>query len=183
MGQGSNLSRRTQCLGMGAREMRNWGARVRDGARVAGYGALVVENSALRVTLLVDRGADVVEFLHKPTDTDFCTFSRRGLRGPAESAGRPFMDIYYGGWQEVFPSGGTPCTYAGAGFDQHAEVALLPWHPTILEDSPDRVVVALEVRCLQTPFRLRRVLTLDAGTPRLEVESTDSPEKHWGGKG
>ena len=86
--------------------MRNWGARVRDGARVAGYGALVLENSALRVTLLVDRGADVVEFLHKPTDTDFCTFSKRGLRGPAESAGRPFMDIYYGGWQEVFPSGG-----------------------------------------------------------------------------
>lgn len=166
--------------------MRNWGARVREGARFAGYGALVLENAALRVTLLVDRGADVVEFLHKPTDTDFCTFARRGLRGPAESAGHPFMDLYYGGWQEIFPSGGTPCVYAGVALDQHAEVALLPWRAAVREDTPDRVVVELETRCLQTPFRLRRVLTLDAGTPRLEVESrafNDSPHElpvMWG---
>lgn len=152
--------------------MRNWGARVHEGGRFAGYRCVVVENATLRVTLLDGRGADVVEFLHKPTDTDFCTFARRGLRPPDASRGRPFMDIYYGGWQEVFPSGGTPCVHGGAQFDQHAEVALLPWRVEVVRDTPEQVVVALETRCLQTPFRLRRTLTLDATTPRLEVEST-----------
>lgn len=152
--------------------MRNWGARLREDARFAGYRALVLENAELRVTLLTERGADVVEFLHKPTDTDFCTFSHRGLRPPAESAGRPFMDVYYGGWQEVFPSGGAPCRYADVDFDQHAEVALLPWRAQVLQDTPERVAVVLEARCLQTPLRLRREVALDAEGAVLEITST-----------
>lgn len=152
--------------------MRNWGARLRDDLVLRGYPALVLENPALRLTVLPGRGADVVEFLHKPTDTDFCTFSARGLRSAVESAGRPFMDLYYGGWQEVFPSGGAPCRFNGAALDQHAEVALLPWRVEVLRDDPEEVAVALEVRCLQTPFALRREMRLGAQEARLRVRST-----------
>ncbi len=152
--------------------MRNWGARVRDDVTLLGYPALVLENAALRVTVLAGRGGDVVEFLHKPTDTDFCTFDARGLRPAAESAGRRFMDVYYGGWQEVFPSGGEPCRFGGAALDQHAEVSLLPWRLRVLRDDAAEVAVALEVRCLQTPFSLRREMRLEAEGARLRVRST-----------
>jgi hypothetical protein len=151
--------------------VRNWGARLRQ-IVLLGYPALVLESPALRVTVLAGRGGDVVEFLHKPTDTDFCTFAARGLRPAAEVAGRPFLDVYYGGWQEVFPSGGAPCRFRGAALDQHAEVALLPWRVQVLRDDPQEVAVALEVRCLQTPFTLRREMRLAAEGARLVVRST-----------
>ena len=152
--------------------MRNWGARLRDDVVFLGYRALILENPALRVTVLSDRGGDIVEFLHKPTDTDFCTFGARDLRTAAETAGRPFMDVYYGGWQEIFPSGGAPCRFSGADLDQHAEVALLPWRVQILRDDADEVAVALETRCLQTPFTVRREMRLAAGEACLRVRST-----------
>ena len=152
--------------------MRNWGARLRADLTLLGYAALVLENPRLRVTVLAGRGGDVVEFLHKGTDTDFCTFTARGLRPAAESSGRTFMDVYYGGWQEVFPSGGAPCHFAGARFDQHAEVALLPWRVQVLRDDPRAIAVALEVRCLQTPYRIRREMHVAAEGAELRVRST-----------
>ena len=48
----------------------------------------------------------------------------------------------------------------------------MPWTVHVEEDTPDRVSVALEARCLQTPFRVRRVLRVDGATPTLEVQST-----------
>jgi hypothetical protein len=72
--------------------VRNWGARARQ-VVLAGYEALILENAGLRVTVLVGRGGDVVEFLHKPTDTDFCTFTRRGLPREEEARGRPFLSV------------------------------------------------------------------------------------------
>ena len=156
--------------------MRNWGARLRQDVILLGYPALVLENPDLRVTVLTGRGGDVIEFLHKPTDTDFCTFNARGLRPAAESAGRGFMDVYYGGWQEVFPSGGAPCRFAGTPLDQHAEVALLPWRARVLRDDPEEVGVSLEVRCLQTPFRLRREMRLAAEGAVLRISSTVTNE-------
>ena len=156
----------------GTAATRNWAARLRDDVVLLGYPALVLENPALRVTVLAGRGGDIVEFLHKPTDTDFCTFAARGLRPAAESGARPFMDVYYGGWQEVFPNGGAPCRFAGANLDQHAEVALLPWRTRVLRDDPDEVAVALDVRCLRTPFALHREMRLGAREARLRVRST-----------
>jgi hypothetical protein len=149
--------------------VRNWGARVHADVRLRGYTAAVLENEFLRVTVLPGRGGDVVEFLHKPTDSDFCTFLPQGLRPADEARGLDFMAAYYGGWQEVFPSGGPPCDYAGVHFDQHAEVALLPWSFRVIEDQPSAVAVELEVCCVQAPFRLRRQMRLQAGKPELCV--------------
>ena len=156
--------------------MRNWGARLRTDLALCGYAAVTLENPALRVTVLPGRGGDVVEFLHKPTDTDFCTFLARGLLPAAQARGRGFMETYYGGWQEVFPNGGPPSEYGGARFDQHGEVALRPWECRVTADDEREVAVELEVRCLQTPFRLRRELRLRAGEPALRVRCTATNE-------
>lgn len=146
------------------------GCRVLTDMTIRGYEALSLENSLLRVTVLPGKGTDIVEFLHKPTDCDFTWGTAWGLRPKGLCDG--FILNYEGGWQEVFPNGGTPCQYNGADLEQHDEAAILPWDWTILEQSADHVAVMFTVDLLKTPFRIRKTLHLRAGEARLVIEET-----------
>ncbi|HEX4814279.1 MAG TPA: DUF4432 family protein [Nonomuraea sp.] len=160
---------------------RNWAARLRlvviDGLR-----AVVLENERLRVTVVPDKGGDLIEFLHKPTDTDFVWLSPQGLRSPrdhlqgAADDVAQFIDHYAGGWQEVFPNGGAPSEYRGARLAQHGEVSGLPWECAVLADAPEEVAVRLSVRTRRLPYRMEKVFRLRAGTAALEVEGTATNE-------
>lgn len=160
---------------------RNWGARLRR-VVVEGLDAVVLENERLRVTVLPGKGGDVVEFLHKPTDTDFVWLSPQGLRDPrghlhgAADDVAAFTDHYEGGWQEVFPNGGAPCEYRGARLAQHGEVSGLPWDCAVVADSEQEVAVRLTVRTRRLPYRLEKTFRLAAGTAALEVEGRASNE-------
>ncbi|MCK2213983.1 aldose 1-epimerase family protein [Actinomadura sp. ATCC 31491] len=162
---------------------RNWGARLRR-ITLDGLRAVVLENERLRVTVVVDKGGDVVEFLHKPTDTDLVWLAPQGLRNPrdhllgAPDDVAPFVDHYEGGWQEVFPNGGAPSEYRGARLAQHGEVAGLPWECEVVADREEEVAVRLAVRTRRLPYRVEKVLRLRSGTAALEVGSAatnDSP--------
>lgn len=154
---------------------RNWAARLRH-LTIDGLRAVTLENERLRVTVLPGKGGDVVEFLHKPTDTDFVWLSPQGLRDPrghrhgAADDVAQFVDHYEGGWQEVFPNGGAPSEYRGARLTQHGEVAGLPWTCEVVADSEDEVAVRLGVRARRLPYRLEKVFRLRSGTAALEVE-------------
>ncbi|MFD2357378.1 hypothetical protein ACFSTC_60995 [Nonomuraea ferruginea] len=153
---------------------RNWGARLRHGS-VGGLRAVTLENELLRVTVLPGKGGDVVEFLHKPTDTDFVWLSPHGLRDPREHLRgaaddvAQFVDHYEGGWQEVFPNGGAPSEYRGARLAQHGEVSGLPWEYEVVADSEREVAIRLSVRTRRLPYRLERTLRLRSGTAALEI--------------
>lgn len=155
---------------------RNWGCRVHE-STLSGYRSVVLENEALRVTVLPGKGGDVVEFLHKPRDLDFVWLSPRGLRAERDVAGGAaddaalFHDRYEGGWQEIFPSGGAPSTYRGAALGQHGEVAGLPWDAEIVTDRPDEVAVRLTVRTRRFPFRLAKTFRLTGGSAALEISA------------
>lgn len=160
---------------------RNWGARLSEWT-YRGMRCLTLENELLRVSLLIDKGTDIFEFLHKPTDTDFLWRSASGVRNPslfvptsARSQGA-FLDFYEGGWQECFPSGGTPTTTYGGGIGQHGEVCLIPWNYTILQDHPDRVQVKLSVRTYRTPFLFEKVLTLERNSSVLTIDEVVTNE-------
>ncbi|MGI5285488.1 DUF4432 family protein [Nonomuraea polychroma] len=162
---------------------RNWAARLRH-VVIDGLRAVVLENELLRVTVVPDKGGDVVEFLHKPTDTDFVWLSPQGLRSPhdhlqgAADDVAQFVDHYEGGWQEVFPSGGAPSEYRGARLAQHGEVAGLPWSYEVTADSEDAVGIRLSVRTRRLPYRMEKVFRLRSGAAALEIESmaaNDSP--------
>ncbi|MER6574383.1 DUF4432 family protein [Nonomuraea sp. NPDC001023] len=154
---------------------RNWAARLRH-LTLDGLRAVTLENERLRVTVLPDKGGDVVEFLHKPTDTDFVWLSPQGLRDPrdhrhgAADDVAQFVDHYQGGWQEVFPNGGAPSEYRGARLAQHGEVAGLPWSCEVVADREGEVAVRLGVRTRRLPYRVEKVFRLRAGTAALEVE-------------
>ena len=50
---------------------RNHGCRVSDAWTFRGLKTAVIENELLRVVVLIDKGADIYQFVHKPSDTDF----------------------------------------------------------------------------------------------------------------
>jgi hypothetical protein len=146
-------------------KQRHHGCRIRE-CVWRGHTLVMLENELLRVTILVSKGADIVEFRHKPTDIDVLWHTARGM--PAANSYVPetaggwdvFFDFFVGGWQESFPTGNTFGAYKGAGLTIHGEVSVLPWDCTILKDEADEISVAFEVECRRMPFRLRRVMTL-----------------------
>ncbi|MCB9153414.1 MAG: DUF4432 family protein [Caldilineae bacterium] len=141
-----------------------------------GQRVLFLENELLRVGVLLDKGADIFQFLHKPSDTEFMLHTPRGIRPPAiQSIGSgwgTFLDYYEGGWQEILPNGGPTCTYKGVEFGQHGEVSTIPWTCTIDVDTPELVRVTLSVRPFRTPYFLQRSMTLRRGDPSLLIEET-----------
>lgn len=156
---------------------RNHGCRVSDAWTYRGLRTVVLENEVLRVVVLVDKGADVYQLVHKPTDTDFMWRSPWGVRDPSRftaTSGAPtetWLDLYEGGWQTVLPGGGFPSRYSGAELGLHAEVNTMPWDCAILEDTPERVSIRCWVRTYRTPFFFEKTLTLSAGSPVLEIDA------------
>ena len=158
-------------------QYRHYGCRITDDLLYKGMRVLMLENELLRVGILLDKGADIFQFLHKPTDTDFLWRSPVGLLNPqrhtatsASTAGA-FLDSYHGGWQEILPGGG-PDTYKGAELGLHGEVTHLGWDCDVLEDSADCIAVRLSVNCVRTPLHLERVLRLERGVPTLFIDET-----------
>ena len=49
---------------------RNYGCRITTDVTIKGNNVVIMENQILRVTILVDRGSDIIELLYKPEDID-----------------------------------------------------------------------------------------------------------------
>ena len=157
---------------------RNYGCRVSDAWSFRGLKTAILENELLRVVILVDKGADVYQLVHKPTDVDFLWRSPTGVRDPKTflpTTGDPagvWMDAYEGGWQTVFPAGGFPANYRDADLGLHAEANLMPWDCAIVEDTPQRASIRFWVRTARTPFFFEKTLSLTSGSSVMEVEQT-----------
>src|SRR5262249_47876834 len=142
---------------------------------VSGWNAVVLETDQLRVTVLPDKGADVVGLVHVPSGVDVLFKAPWGLLPPGappreEAEGLEFIGNYEGGWQELLPNANDACSYDGVQLPFHGEVALLPWRAeTLGEDA-----VRLSVRCERLPLVLERVMRV-AGN-RLAVEGTVTNE-------
>jgi hypothetical protein len=170
---------------------RHFGCRIIDDLEYKGMRTVILENELIRVGVLLDKGADIFQFLYKPTDTDFLWRSPNGLLNPQhispsiQSSAGAFLDNYHGGWQEIFPGGG-PFNYRGAEIGLHGELNQLRWDFEILEDCEQRISVLLSVNTLRVPFRLEKVLRLETGKPALFIEeklTNLSPEEQsfmWG---
>jgi hypothetical protein len=158
--------------------LRNYGCRITDAGTFFGFKTVVMENELLRVSILADKGTDIFEFLYKPLDLDFMWRNPMGFRHPAKyipsvySSFGNFSDFYHGGWQEIFPIGSGPCQVNGAEFGLHGEAALLPWQTTIVKDSEEEVSVTFQLQTYQTPFILKKTLTLKANNPILYISES-----------
>lgn len=153
---------------------RNFGCRATEYV-YRGLRTVSLENELIRVTVLADKGGDIIEFLHKLTDTDFMWRSPLGVRNPStyvpttQRTEGNFLDYYPGGWQECLPTGGGADTYAGAPFGPHGEFCLIPWEYTLRDDGPERVALHLRVRGVRTPLMIEKQLILTGNSPVLHI--------------
>jgi galactose mutarotase-like enzyme len=151
-----------------------------------GHSALWLQNEFLRVGVLPEKGADIFEFLHRPSGIQLLIEMPGGLKAPGKAAQADFLENYEGGWQELFPNHGEACAFRGQAMPMHGEVALLPWQVQVLQDDDQATAVNLQVRCQKMPFRLERSMRLRAGTAQLEIqerltnESDTACEFVWG---
>lgn len=151
-----------------------------------------MENRFLRVSLLLDFGCTVYEFLDKQTDTDFMFRERRGLKrlnGYQPSREGPqgaFWDYMLGGWFELFPNAGKTCVFNNITYGQHGEVAYQPWEMTVAEDTPERIALVFTVETMRTDFRLERTMELKADSASLFIRErlinlSPAPQEYmWG---
>jgi galactose mutarotase-like enzyme len=146
-----------------------------------GHTCLWMENDNLKLAVLPYKGADIAEFIHKPSGVQFLMRTPAGLQPPGEQPPADFLDNYEGGWQELFPNVNDACEYRGRSIPTHGEVALLPWEFQILQDDTQASEIALAVRCQQTPFYLERRLRLLQGSLQLEIQEkvTNEADEPW----
>ena len=154
---------------------RNFGSRLRE-IVWRGHRCVMLENERLRVLVVADKGADVLEFLYKPLDVELLWHSYHGLRraGPERASSPlpegPFRDQFAGGWYEMLPNGPEPSTHRGASFGFHGEATFLPWDYRIVVDEPERIVVTFSVRLVRMPIYVEKTLTLAQGASTLVID-------------
>lgn len=141
---------------------------------LVGWRALTIDDGVLRVTVLPDRGAEIVELVHVASGVDGLFHAPWGLAPPSApprdgADGHAFLERYAGGWQELFPSVNDACTYRGRPIPFHGEVATVPWS---VEPSPSGLLCA--VACSAVPLRLERRMRLDGGELTLEETVTNA---------
>lgn len=154
---------------------RNHGCRGRDFVW-QGFRCLSLENETLRVVLCPDKGCDILELTHKPSDTELLYQAPHGLGSPfdrhAPAAGGPFRDRFAGGWFLMLPNGPEPCAYKGADFGHHGEASQLAWSGGLTDDRPERIEAVLQVRLRRMPLWVERRISLARGSGQLMIEET-----------
>jgi galactose mutarotase-like enzyme len=140
-----------------------------------GVGAVRLGNDQISVTVLVDKGGDIYELVHRPTGIDVLWKSGLGVRGLNEGrfaadSSTAWLECYEGGWQEILPNGGAPYDYKGVELSFHGESTMLPWEVESLDSTVDVVTLILRVQLFRSPFLLRRKMSVRADRAALFLE-------------
>jgi len=135
--------------------------------------AVVLENEVISTTVLPSKGADTYEFISKPDDVDILWKSPWGLRPPEAihatvDSGAAWLEAYEGGWQEIFPNGGTANTYRGVELNFHGEASLAVWDYEVQESGGNVAEVLFTTRLRRSPFRIERTMRIEADRPVLQ---------------
>lgn len=153
---------------------RNYACRIRE-FTFREHRCVSLENETVRVMVIADKGADILEFLHKATDTDFMWHSSHGLRpvnhfrSSSSLLTGHFREHFAGGWYEMLPNGPAPCTHRGAAFGYHGEATLLPWQYQIEVDEPEHISVKFHVRLVRIPLVVEKTMTLSCQSGTLNI--------------
>ncbi|HET7772068.1 MAG TPA: DUF4432 family protein [Chloroflexota bacterium] len=142
----------------------------------SGWEAVRLRNDALGVTLLPGKGGEIYSFSAlRQGGVDLLWKSPWGLRPPpVPSASGPesqavWLDHYGGGWQELLPNAGGPCSVNGAAHSFHGEASVVPWDYAIERPDGAPPRVRLAVRLARTPFQIEKLVSLDADRPVLRL--------------
>jgi len=127
---------------------------------------LRIASDRLEVSILPEKGADLVEIVDRPSGIDFLFKSPWGTRPrpwSGSSSMERWMEAYPGGWQLLLPNGGDECVERGVTWGYHGEAAIVPWQVTF--SSANRA--ELETRLFSVPLFVRRRLVVEGALLRI----------------
>jgi len=132
-----------------------------------GMRSVILENDDLRVVVLTDYGAKILEFKLKRKARDLLYHNPRvEIRTPVY--GVNVDNWWHGGIDECIPSC-HPTTYRGEEYPNLGEVWSLPWYSEVEKDSPEEVTVHLWRPTVIAPLLLERWMTLRGHGSILEM--------------
>src|SRR4029453_16242305 len=140
-----------------------------------GIEAVTLVNDQIKVTVLANKGADIYELIYLPSGVDMMWKSPTGLRAPTHGwftgdSQAAWLEMYEGGWQELFPNGGHACQYKGVELNFHGESSTLPWSYEVVKEGGDEAIVDFSVQLFRSPLRCRRRMILRAGENHLQLQ-------------
>jgi hypothetical protein len=128
-----------------------------------GFDACILENDALRITVVPGVGAKVHEMIFKPRDRDLLFHHPRvELRTPVFGVNPD--DWWTGGIDDVLPTG-HPCAVDGEELPFLGEAWSLPWSA----EQVDANTVSFSRNGVITPFRIERDMELRPGEPFVRM--------------
>ncbi len=155
---------------------RNYGCRFKQ-IIYKGFRILSLENEKIKLSILLDKGADIIEFLFKPYDMDFMWKSPIELDKNTLDVSRcdesgSFLDYYEGGWQELLPSINLPHNYKNSCIGLHGELFITKWDMEVLKDDIHEIIIKLKTRMLRTPFYVEKLVTLKSNCTYVSFAET-----------
>ena len=141
--------------------------RITDRWTLGGLKTIIIENELLRLSVLVDLGARIHEFVYKPFDRDF--FWHNPRIEPRTPVFQADIDAWLsGGMDEAIPTG-HPSTYRNEVYPYLGEVWSLRWDYEILQRGPEAVEVHLWRYAPISPLRVDRWMLLRRDEPVLHM--------------
>ncbi len=141
-------------------------ARVLEDWSVGGIPALILENAALRVTVMPELGGHVLEFVDKAADRNLL-WSNPRTRPRRAPYGANFDDWWSGGWDEIFPTGDRASLH-GEKLPYMGELWSVPWTATAGTTSGDAWIETTGLGTV-APARFERKMELHGDEPVLRV--------------
>jgi galactose mutarotase-like enzyme len=143
-----------------------------------GFRLCMLENEHWRVSIMPERGAEIVSAHYKLRGFEVLghlpeRMADRDSFPPAPTpAGAAFVNGFAGGWQSVFPNGGSACSHDGVAHEMMGEGWRLNWRVAQVANDGGSLSATFETATTQTPFRLVRTITLRAADPVFDVVET-----------
>jgi hypothetical protein len=128
----------------------------------SGIPGIVIESDLLRVTVIPEVGAKVLEIVHLASGFDLLWQNERvPLR--RTYPGAPFDDLWCGGWDELFPTD-PPCEIDGNTFHDHGDLWHGPWDCRIVADDGERATLHLRRFAVSLPCLMEKWISLERGS-------------------
>lgn len=141
-------------------------ARAAEGWAYRGLRAVILENAALRLTVLPELGGHVLELVDKALDRNLLWENPRTVPRRAPY-GAHFDDWWSGGWDEIFPTGDRALLH-GELLPYMGETWSVPWEARAGTDGNGAWITAVGHATI-APARLERTLRLDGDSPVLRA--------------
>jgi len=132
-----------------------------------GCNAVVLENEELRLVILPGLGGKIFQLTDRRSRRDLLWHNPR-LTAREVPFGSSYDDVFFGGWDELFPND-LPETLADEPFPDHGELWASRWQWQLTATGPDVATIVLTLRAPISGVSLTKTITLADGDSHATI--------------